>query len=926
MNAEGSDLRDVLVIGGGVSGIQAALDLADMGIHVHLVEKQPSIGGRMAQLDKTFPTNDCSICILSPKLADCSRHPNITLHTCCEVEEVTGSVGDFTVHVLERARYVDEAKCTACGDCVQVCPITLLDEFNETLSERKAIYRPYAQAIPNAYLVNKRGTSPCKDTCPADTSAQGYIALIAQGRYEEALEVVKQYNPFPATVGRVCDHKCEDQCNRGKVDGPVAICALKRFVADWVYAQADKEVTPEESPRPRRVSRLVPAHDARRVAIVGAGPAGLSAAHFLAQMGYRVTIFEALPVPGGMMRVGIPPYRLPRNVLQREIDSILELGVELKLYNPISDVNGLFDKGFDAVFLAIGAHEPQHLQIPGEDAQGVHHGVPFLRSVNLGEEIRLGKRVVVVGGGNTAIDAARSSLRLGAETVTIAYRRSRVEMPANSWEIEDAEREGVKLELLTQPVEILSEDGRITGVRCVRMRLGEPDASGRRQPIPIEGSEFTIETDALIAAVAQAPEVSFLKPDHGLEITQRGTFVVDPQTLETNRPGVFAGGDSARGPGALIQAIADGRRAALSIDRYLRGVPLLTPRELEPLPVVRLTEEEIAELAEARDVNSERRATMSTASVQERIRDFREVELGLSEEQARAEALRCLRCGICAECWRCVEACGANCIDHQMADQAYDLNVAAIVVATGFDPFDPSEAKEYGYGRYKNVITSLEYERLISASGPTGGHLRRLSDHEPVKRLGFIQCVGSRNLKHNRFCSSVCCMYATKEAILANEHDREVQSVIFYTDLRAAGKGFQEYVDRAQREYNARYVRARVAEITQDADENPLIWYEDTRSGERRSERVDLAVLATSLVPRRNVGELAERLEIELDEYNFVKTDAFSPMDTTRPGVFACGYCRGPADIPVSVAQASGAAARAAEVVMGSIQYVGARG
>jgi NADPH-dependent glutamate synthase beta subunit-like oxidoreductase len=807
-----------------------------------------------------------------------------------------------------------------------VCPITLQDQFNEALSERKAIYRPYAQAIPNAYLVSKRGTSPCKDTCPADTSAQGYIALIAQGRYEEALEVVKQYNPFPATVGRVCDHKCEDECNRGKVDGPVAICALKRFVADWAYAQADREAAQAGGTEPRPAPARVPSHDAKRVAIVGAGPAGLSAGNFLAEMDYRVTIFEALPVPGGMMRVGIPPYRLPRQVLQREIDSILELGVELRLYSPISDINALFDQGFDAVFLAIGAHEAQHLEIPGEDAQGVHHGVPFLRAVNLGEEIRLGKRVVVVGGGNTAIDAARSALRLGAETVTIAYRRSRAEMPANSWEIEDAEREGVHLELLTQPIEVLAEQGRITGLRCIRMRLGEPDASGRRRPIPVEGSEFTIETDALIAAVAQAPEVSFLKPDHGLDITQRGTFVVNPETLETSRPGIFAGGDSARGPGALIQAVADGRRAALSIDRYLRGVPLLTPRELEPLPVVRLTDQEIVELAEASEVNPEQRAVMSTAPAQERIRDFREVELGLSEEQARAEALRCLRCGICAECWRCVETCGADCIDHQMSDQTYDLQVGAIVVATGFDAFDPAETKEYGYGRYRDVITSMEYERLISASGPTGGHLGRLSDHEPVKRLGFIQCVGSRNLKHNQFCSSVCCMFATKEAILANEHDREVQSVIFYTDLRAAGKGFQEYVERAQREYNTRYVRARVAEITQDADGHPVIWYEDTRSGEKRSETVDLAVLATSLVPRRGVGELAERLGVELDEYDFIKTDAFSPMDTTRAGVFACGYCRGPADIPVSVAQASGAAARAAEIVMRNLEYAGVRG
>lgn len=906
---------DVLVIGGGIAGIQAALDLADMGAHVHIVEREPSIGGRMAQLDKTFPTNDCSICILSPKLADCSRHPNITLHTYSEVKEVKGCIGEFTVQVVKHARYVDVEKCTACGDCVEVCPIRLSDEFNVGLSDRTAIYRPYAQAIPNAYLVTKQGTSPCKATCPAETSAQGYVALIAEGRYEEALEVVKEFNPFPGTVGRVCNHPCEDECNRGHIDAPVAICALKRFVADRVYARTDGRSVSEDGGTDS-AGRVPISRDATKVAIVGAGPAGLSAAHFLARMGYRATIFEALPVPGGMMRVGIPAYRLPRHLLQREIDNILDLGVELRLYNPVSDINGLLDEGYEAVFLAIGAHEPQHLRIPGEDAEGVYHGVPFLRTVNLGGEIRLGKKVVVVGGGNTAIDAARCALRLGVEEVVIAYRRSRAEMPANSWEIDDAEKEGVRLQLLTQPIEVVSDNGHIVGVRCIRMRLGEPDESGRRRPVPVEGSEFVIETDALIAAVAQAPEISFLKPDHGLDISPRGTFAVNPRTLETSRPGVFAGGDAARGPGALIQAIADGRRAALSIDRHLRGVPLLTPRELLPLPVVHLTDNEIVELSRVAEVNTGNREIMPSAPVQERIRDFREVELGLTEEQARAEALRCLRCGICSECWRCVEVCGPKCIDHQMVDETLQLRVGAIIAATGFDPFDPTVVRQYRYGRYKNVITSLEYERLISASGPTGGHLWRLSDREPVKRLGFIQCVGSRDINTNQFCSSVCCMYATKEAILANEHDRAVHSTIFYTDLRAAGKGFQEYVDRAKRQYQVTYVRGRVGEITQDANERPVIWYEDAESGEVGSETVDLAVLAISLVPRRGAKELADLLGVELDEYNFIKTDPFSPMETTRPGVFACGYCRGPADIPESVAQASGAAARAAEVVM----------
>jgi heterodisulfide reductase subunit A len=425
----------VLVIGGGVAGIQAALDLADMGMQVHLVEAKPSIGGRMAQLDKTFPTNDCSLCILAPKMAECSRHPNITLHTNSEVKSVAGSAGEFTVEVLQHARFVNEAVCTGCLECTQKCPAKVPDEFDMGLRMREAVHMYFLQAVP-----------------------------------------------------------------------------------------------------------------------------------------------------------------------------------------------------------AVAAFDPEN---------------------------------------------------------------------------------------------------------CLYLTKG--------------------------------------------------------------------------------------------------------------------------------------------------------------------------RCGICKR------VCQPGAIDYEQQDRQFVLDVGAIVVATGFDPFDPAVLKPYGYGKYRNVITSMEYERLISASGPTGGHLWRQSDREPAKRLAFLQCVGSRDLKHNRFCSSVCCMYATKEAILANEHDREVKSTIFYTDLRAAGKGFQEYVARAEREYNVTYVRARVAEITQDDRERPVIWYEDTEGsgpmGSKGSETVDLAVLAISLVPRRGAQELADVLGIELDEYNFVKTDPFSMADTTRPGVFACGYCRGPADIPESVAQASGAAARAAEVV-----------
>ncbi|MGA9350931.1 MAG: FAD-dependent oxidoreductase [Anaerolineae bacterium] len=904
-----------LVIGAGIAGVQAALDLAESGIKVYLLERSPAIGGKMAQLDKTFPTNDCAMCIISPKLVEAGRHRNIEIITTADLLGLEGRAGDFTATILRRPRYVDTEKCTACNDCVEVCPIHVPSEFNEGLAERTAIFKPYAQAVPNAYAVTKKGTSPCKNTCPAGTSAQGYIALIAEGRYEESLEVIKQYNPFPATVGRVCHHPCESECNRGKVDSPVAICALKRFVADAVYARQDTEEPQGEirelSPFPLAPAELPP-EEKRRIAVVGAGPCGLTAAYFLVRMGYQPTIFEALPVPGGMMRVGIPAYRLPRQVLRREIDEILKSGVELKLNHAVRDINRLFDEGYSAVFLAIGAHQPQLLGIPGEDAEGVFHGVPFLRSISLGEEIRLGDRVVVVGGGNTAVDTARTAVRMGSREVTILYRRSRAEMPANSWEVDDAEAEGAHLELLAQPIEVLSDNGRISGVHCIRMRLGEPDASGRRRPIPIEGSEFVVECDAMVAAVAQAPEISFLDPGHGLEITRWGTFKVDPQTMATNRPGVFAGGDAAAGPGALIEAIAAGRRGALSIDRYLRGVSLLTPRELTPLPVAELTDAEIAEMRARGEVDLRPREAMPTAPVEERTRDFREVELGLTEEQAHVEALRCLRCGLCSECYQCVLACKVGAIDHQQAPDRVELQVGAVVLAPGYQLFDPERYSALGYGRYPNVITSMQFERLLSASGPTGGHVARPSDHEEPKRIAFLQCIGSRDREHD-YCSAVCCMYATKEATLATEHVPGVECQIFMMDMRAFSKGFDAYFQRAQTQYGIRYIRSRVPAIAEDPATHNLRLVYETEDGELHRDEFDLAVLSVGMEPASE--ELAKVVEIELNERGFCHTEPFKPVETSRPGVYVCGAFAEPKDIPESVVEASGAAAAALSVI-----------
>jgi len=892
----------VLVIGGGPAGIQAALDMADMGINVHLVEREPAIGGRMEQLDTIFPTGclggcrHCSTSVGSGEPTDCYHHPRITVHTSSEVEKVLGSAGDFVVKICRRAGYVDPEACTLCGECAAVCPVSVPDTFNEGLSQRKAIYRPHSQSAPGAYLVSKRGVAPCKAACPVDTSAQGYIALIAAGRYEEAFEVIKRVNPFPATVGRVCSRPCETECQRAKVDHPVAMCALKRFVADWVYAHsAPKKSATGERATP--TGATVSAKE-RRVAIVGSGPAGLSAADFLARRGYRTTVFEALSVAGGMMRLTIPSYRLPRDVLQREIDDILGLGVELRLFHPISDLDMLFERGFDAVLLAIGAHKPQQLGVPGEDATGVMQGLAFLRSVSLGERVDVGDRVVVIGDDNTAVYAARSALRLGAGEVALLCESTRDQMGAIPREVDEAEREGITFLFGVRVLEFVTKDHRVSGV-CFRSSQA--------------GMESVIPADLVVSSVPNVPEVSFLKPGHGLDLGPQGTIQVDEETLATSRPGVFAAGDATRGSDILIQAIADGRRAAASIDRYLRGVPLLELEERSPASVANLTEQEAFTLFSQRNGSSVLRGTVTSTPHQERMRGFGEVDPGLTEDQARIEAARCLQCGVCAECGLCVEVCEPGCIDLEMRDEDIDLNVGAIVVATGFDPFDPSVIAPYGYGVHPDVITSLEFERLASPMGPTHGRLLRLSNGEPVKSLAFIQCVGSRDVRYSRYCSSICCSFATQESIVAYEHDPDIRSTIYYMDLRANGKGFEECLRRAREECGVRYVRSRVSEIIQDGDGRPLLRYEDTRTGAPAEEVADLVILVTGLVSRPGVAALSESLGIEMDEDRFIKTEAFLPVDTTREGILACGFCRGPADISESVIQGSAAAARAAE-------------
>lgn len=466
--------------------------------------------------------------------------------------------------------------------------------------------------------------APCTLACPAGTDAQAYIGLIVQRRYRDAVRLIKQTNPMPSVIGRICTRPCEDSCRRALIDEKVSICFLKRFVAD-------KDILSNDRFRPE-----IKPPSGKKVAVVGGGPAGLSAAYYLTIEGHKVTIFELMPKLGGMLRYGIPAYRLPKDVLDREISTIIDLGVEVKTNQSLGRNFTIEDlkRSYDAVFLGIGAQKGVSLGVHGEDTQGVLSGVDFLKNIGLGEKLKVGERVAVIGGGNTAIDTARSALRLGAKEVNLIYRRSREEMPAHDIEIEEAEREGVKLTLLASPVEVLG-NGRVEGLKCIRMALGKPDNSGRRRPEPIEGSEFVIDVDMVIAAVGQAIDGNSLD---GL-LSERKRIAIDSSTMQTNVEGVFAGGDAVTGPRAAIDAIAAGRKAAIAINQYLNGEKIKLGPD-KPFSAVKsgVTRDDLLPREE------KMRVPMPTIPLTER-NNFKEVELGYSDEQAIEEAMRCMECG-----------------------------------------------------------------------------------------------------------------------------------------------------------------------------------------------------------------------------------------------------------------------------------------
>ena len=890
--------HDVLVIGAGIGGMESALKLGDMGYNVLLVEKEPSVGGKMILLSKVFPTLDCASCISTPKMASAIHHPNVDTLTCTTVEHIERTAdGRFHAQVRHHARFVDEDACTGCQMCETACTVSVPDQFNADLVARRAAYIAFPQAVPKKAVIERAGSSPCSFTCPAGIAAHGYVSLIRSGEYEKAFQLVLDATPLVGTLGRACYAPCEAECTRGSLEGTLPIRLLKRFIADRHYATTDGPGLEIAEP------------NGHHVAVVGSGPAGLTAAWQLARQGYAVKIFEAAAKPGGFLRLAIPAYRLPPEVVDQDISNVTALGVEIATGTAVTDLAALHDDGYEAVLLATGTQRSTPLGVPGDDAAGIMTGVDFLRGVKLGEAPDLtGKKVVVVGGGNVAMDSARTARRLGAPSVTVAYRRGRAEMPANHVEAEDTEAEGVTFEFLVAPTAVVAtSDGRAHVLRCTRMQLGPADASGRRAPQPIAGSEFELGADVVIAAIGMSSDPSVFKGF--AEIDKHGRLSVDAHTLQTSVPWLFAAGDVVSGPSDITRATGLGRRAAFMIDRVIHGQPT-TGFALD----TQLPEMDKAAVLGRQSAYRAMPPGPSTLHLDSAPIDFSEVEAGLTEAEAREAAGRCLDCGVCSECQECIAACPADAIHLRAQDEVFDVEVDAVVMATGFKLFDADHKPEYGFGKFKNVISGMQMDRLLAPTRPFNTILRP-GDGKVPESIAYVLCTGSRDETiGNPLCSRFCCMYSIKQNQLIMGALPLADVTVHYMDIRAPGKRYDEFYEQAK-SMGATYVKGRVAKITEKPNGNLILRYEDIENGGRLTEaEYDLVVLAIGVQPNLDPSGLFEEGALLLDDSNYVAepNEDIDPGLTNLPGVFVAGAVSGAKDIAESILHAEATAAQVA--------------
>ncbi len=670
--------KAVLLVGSGYGALKVAEDMAQAGVPVIWVTRAQHFLELPGGVEQVPQWPDDLNFQFRPLYLRVTRHPLVTPLTRARVESLESTPAGYRVRVEQDPIYIDYDLCTGCNRCTEVCPLQQQD--------RLPLSRTPAYCPSRALELDKRKTSPCRLECPLGLNVQAYMALTAAGRFEEALAVIREDNPLPGICGRVCHHPCEVSCRRGELDQALAIRDIKRFLSDYA---ADHETAPSGAHLP--VSMAKPSRR-ERVAVVGSGPAGLTAAHYLARSGFSVTLFEALSSAGGMLRWGIPAYRLPRQILDREIREILAAGIDLKCNTCIGREVLLeeLEKEFDAIFLAVGAQRSIPLGIPGENAEGSFGAVEWLKDHHRRQGMKIGKKVAVIGGGNSAIDSARIALRLGSE-VTLFYRRERQDMPAQETEIAEAEAEGVRIEYRVGPVRILTQDGKVSGLELVRMEMGDPDGSGRRTPKPVPGSEIRVEVETVISAAGQTPDLDLLTKDTGVEVTLNALRV--GHDLRTRNSKIWAGGDVVAGPSTVLASMAQGRIAAGRIIESLTG----EPSPLVELPIPAHGAGDYRTISE--DLPQQPRHEMAQRQIKVRRRDFEEVNLGLTTDQAIAEAKRCLQCSACCECRSCESVCSeVGAIDHFRKSRRLDFISPGVIVA------DAQEMPPGDYRELRNVF------------------------------------------------------------------------------------------------------------------------------------------------------------------------------------------------------------------------------
>ncbi len=713
----------LLIAGADAAGVRLALELADAGLPVTICTQgalSPEPGGALGS----------SLYDEVPLLIALRNHPGIEVIEGATIETIEPQDDGLAARMLVRPQSVDPARCTACGKCIPVCPVDL--PATAGLPGHRAVTLPPADLGPQIARISKAGRAPCRTACPIGVNAQAYVALIAKGRHQEALAVVRERNPLPGVCGRVCAHPCEAACRRGEIDDPVAICRLKRYAADLELS----EKTPFSWP-------TVAVERDERIAVIGSGPAGLTAAYELRRRGYHVTIFEAQEAAGGLLRSGIPEYRLPRAILEYEIGLFTAMGIEIRTGVHIGRDRGLeqlLGDGFSAAILATGAPKDRPPGIPGEGLPGAQGALAFLAEVNLAGRTAIGQRVAVVGGGNSAIDAARVAVRLGAAEVTIVYRRGAEEMPAQKEEIEAARAEGVVLRLLTNPVAVLETGGRASGLSCVGMRLGDPDASGRRRPEPLPGSDHELAADTIIFALGQQGDAGLLAGVEGI-VHADGRISVNERQA-TGHARIFAAGDVVRGPDSVIWAMAEGQRAAAAVHASISGDSIT-------LPDWTRTDYDRSTPLRPGIVKAARRSVPHIAIARRRS-GFTEVEARFREKDAVAEASRCLQCGICCECGACVAACGeALAIDHGGTAATITLPLLGAVRTDAAEPvaagaahllFDgPSPDAASVLDRLRDAAHTALQARRRTIAGAAGVHVFFCTCNDSVHHRDLIE-------------------------------------------------------------------------------------------------------------------------------------------------------------------------------------------